>query len=104
MILKRPRPAVSDAEIAVQSLAPNYNLLRFKSVQADDVLKILKPGEGFLLIRLGNLSSYGFYLADGEVFVYPIDLILSRHRLRLRSARCSNRAEKCRRGSGDQWF
>ncbi|MDI9409871.1 MAG: CHAT domain-containing protein, partial [Candidatus Pacebacteria bacterium] len=46
----------------------------FKTVRADDVLKILKPGEGFLLIRLGNDSSYGFYLANGEVFVYPIDL------------------------------
>ncbi|MDI9409291.1 MAG: CHAT domain-containing protein [Candidatus Pacebacteria bacterium] len=72
--LKTAESARSEAEVAVQSLAPNYNLLRFKTVRADDVLKILKPGEGFLLVRLGNVTSYGFYLANGEVFAYPIDL------------------------------
>ena len=64
----------SEAEIAVQSLAPNYNLLRFKSVRAEDVIKALKPNEGFLLIRLGNENSYGFFVYNGEVQVYPIDL------------------------------
>ena len=29
---------------------------------------------GFLLVRLGSDSSYGFYLSGGEVFVYPIPL------------------------------
>ena len=45
--LQKAETARSEAEVAVQSLAPNYNLLRFKTVKAMDVLKALRPEEGF---------------------------------------------------------
>ncbi|MDI9349651.1 MAG: CHAT domain-containing protein [Candidatus Symbiobacter sp.] len=63
-----------EAELQVQTLAPNFNLLRLNGVSAANVIEKLRPGEAFYFTRLGANSSYGFLIFKGEVHAFLVPL------------------------------
>jgi CHAT domain-containing protein len=63
-----------DAETRVQVLAPNFNMLRLKTIHTDDVVKVMRPGEAVYYILLGDKTSYAFFIKDGKTISYKVPL------------------------------
>lgn len=70
------RTARDKAEEAVRASLPNYFQLIQGQPRATDVLSVLRPGEGFLQIVLGQERSFGFLLARGQIEVWSVPLTL----------------------------
>ena len=66
----RAKQAATDA--ALQSASPNYSQLVQRQVSADDVMKLLHPGEAFVATVLSPDAGWTFLLRDGRVTVAPI--------------------------------
>ncbi len=61
--------AVADADVALQSAAPNYNQLVQRVVAAKDVYAVLPPGEAFAAITVEQSGGWVFLLHGGRMDV-----------------------------------
>jgi CHAT domain-containing protein len=63
-----------DAKNHVQNAFPHYNQLIDAVVNADEVLKALKPGEALVQVLLGSTESVLFLVRDGTIRAYRLEV------------------------------
>jgi CHAT domain-containing protein len=63
-----------DARKHVQDAFPHYNQLIDAVVNADEVLKALKPGEALVQVLLGSTESVLFLVRDGTIRAYRLEV------------------------------
>ena len=60
---------LADREADLQAAAPNYGQLLQQAISADDILRLLRPGEAFAQVTLTADGGWTFLLRDGAVQV-----------------------------------
>ena len=63
----------ADTEASLQAASPNYGQLVQQVVGAQDVLRVLHPGEAFAATMLSAKEGWTFLMRDGTIYVAPIE-------------------------------
>jgi len=72
--LENSKKRVVELERAVQIAEPRYNQLIEAPVVTPDVFDLLQPGEALVQILVGSTGSFGFFVTNGSISAYEIDL------------------------------
>jgi CHAT domain-containing protein len=62
----------NEAESAAQAAAPAYGQLVQAGASAHEVSELLRPGEAFLALQLGETASYGFLAKGGGIIAFRL--------------------------------